>query len=408
MSLAGGLAMLAWALLVLSPTQTKLAGLLWLFLCLWAFALAIRHPQHLPTPTRQAALRWLAATSITLGTWLLMAMYWHEPCCKPSTELNSGMRLWLGALAACFWAKHWRPIPEWQSRINHGLAWACVSSLAIAIVMDRGELPSYPIPWSAAVAMLLAVLLPQALDANQDARQRRWWIACCALGLGAVLLSQSRGTYLAIGWLIYLGVTSSSSVHARVQPIKIAAGCALVAVAMGLTSVLPTDPLRIREGWNDWTTSRRAESQNTSLGARLALYDLALKTITASPWTGIGSHERLNRIHTLGQDLPPEEASKLAHAREQGHVHNAYLHHAMDGGVIGLIGFLATIGGLVYAARAWRHSHPVAQKQMLGIAFVHASTSLSNVNLAHNYYAVMLSLCVMLVVIQAHAQDGHR
>jgi hypothetical protein len=46
----------------------------------------------------------------------------------------------------------------------------------------------------------------------------------------------------------------------------------------------------------------------------------------------------------------------------------------------------------------------VAQRQMLGLAFVHASTSLSNVNLAHNYYVVMLSVCVMLVVIQASAE----
>lgn len=408
MSLAGGLPMLAWVLLVLSPTQTKLAGLLWLILCLWAFAMAIRHPQQAPAPTRQAAWRWLGACSVTLGSWLAMSVYWHEPCCKPSAELNSGLRLWLGALAACFWASHWQPIREWRSRINHGLAWACVSSLVIAIVMDRAELPSYPIPWSAAVAMVLTLLLPQALDANVNARERRWWLACCASGLAAVLLSQSRGAYLVVGWLIYLGVTLSPRLHARLQPLKIAVGCALVAMAMGLTSMLPTDPLRIREGWNDWISARHAESQNTSLGARLALYELALKTITESPWVGVGSQERLNRIHTLGQDLPPEEARKLTHAREQGHVHNAYLHHAMDGGVIGLVGFLASIGGLVYAARVWRHRHPTAQKQMLGIAFVHASTSLSNVNLAHNYYAVMLSMCVMLVVIQARAQDGPR
>ena len=406
MNLPGLLSLLAWVLLVVSPTQTKLAGLLWVILCLWGFALAFRHPPQNPTPTRQAALRWLAAASIMLASWLSMSLYWRDPCCKPSAEVSAGLRLWLGALAAYFWAKHWQPIPKWQSRINHGLAWACIASLLIAIVMDRGDLPSYPIPWSAAVAMVLTLLLPQALDASQNAPQRQWWFVCCACGLAAVLLSQSRGVYLVIGWLIYLVVTSSHSVHVRVQPIKIAAGCALVAMAMGLTSALPSDPLRIREGWNDWITARHAESQNTSLGARLALYELAVNTIAESPWVGVGSHERLSRIHTLGQNLPPEEASKLSHAREQGHVHNAYLHHAMDGGIVSLIGFLASIGGLIYAAMAWRHNNPVAQRQMMGLAFVHASTSLSNVNLAHNYYVVMLSLCVMLVVIQARAEGS--
>jgi O-antigen ligase len=407
MNLSAVLSLLAWVLLLLSPTQTKLAGLLWVILCLWGYALAFRHPQQYPTPTRQAALRWFAAANITLVSWLSMSFYWNEPCCKPSAEVSAGLRLWLGALAAFLWAKHWRPMPKWQNRINHGLAWACISSLVIAIVMTRGELPSYPIPWSAAVAMMISLLLPQALDATEDAQQRRWWLICCALGLAAVLLSQSRGTYLVIGWMIYLVVTSPHSMHVRVQPIKIAAGCAWVAIAMGLTSAMPSDPLRIREGWNDWNASRHSESQNTSLGALLVLYELAVNTIAASPWVGIGSHERLNRIHTLGQNLPPEEATKLSHAREQGHVHNGYLHHAMDGGIVSLIGFLASIGGLIYAARAWRHSNPMAQRQMLGLAFVHATTSLSNVNLAHNYYVVMLSMCVMLVIIQASADDTH-
>ena len=87
-------------------------------------------------------------------------------------------------------------------------------------------------------------------------------------------------------------------------------------------------------------------------------------------------------------------------------MHNAYLHHAMDGGIVALAGFLASIIGLLYAARAWSASQPIAQRQMLGIAFVHASASLSNVNLAHNYYAVMLSLCTTLVVIQALASNA--
>lgn len=404
MTLTGVLPMLAWILLVLSPTQTKLAGLLWVILCFWAVALALRHPPQASTPTRLAALRWLAACCITLGTWFVMSVYWNEPCCTLSADVGSGLRLWLGALAAYLWARHWAPLPEWKNRINHGLALACISSLLIAIVMDRGNLPSYPIPWSAAVAMVLCLLLPQALDAPHGAWQRRGWLLCCGLGLAAVFLSQSRGSYLAIGWLIYVWGSSSQSWNTRITPVRIAAGCALVTIVMALTSALPSDPLRIREGWNDWNASRHEESMNTSLGARLALYELALKTIGESPWVGVGARERLHRIHTLGQDLPPQEARKLAHAREQGHVHNAYLHSAMDGGMISLAGFLMSIGGLLYAAQAWKKTNPLARRQMLGVAFVHASASLSNVNLAHNYYAVMLSLCVTLIVIQSQSQ----
>lgn len=405
MSRYGLLPSLAWVLLVLSLSQTKLGGLLWVILCLWGFALALRHPPQVPTSARHAALRWLAACSITLASWLLMSIYWKEPCCTPSSELNAGLRLWLGALAALLWAQYWPVKPEWQCRINEGLALACITSLVMAIVLMRGQLPSHPIPWSAAVAMLLVLLFPQALDCAQNTAQRKWWLFCSMLGLAAVLLSQSRGTYLVVGWLIYVWVRSPSHAQGRIKPLQITIAGVMVAAVMGLTSGLPSDPLRIREGWNDWTSARQAENQNTSLGARLALYELAKKTISESPWVGVGSKERLHRIHNLGQNLPEQEASKLAHARTQGHVHNGYLHSAMDGGVIGLIGFLASIIGLVCAARVWQHGQPAARLQMQGLAFVHATTALSNVNLAHNYYAVMLSLCAMLVIIQARAQD---
>lgn len=404
MTISGFLPSVAWVLLVLSLTQTKLGGLLWVILCLWALALAVRHPSLGHSPTRQAALRCLMAACVTLVSCLLVSLYWKEPCCTPSSELNAGLRLWAGAFAAFLWAQYWPAKPEWHLRINQGLALACIASLVLVMVLERGQLPSHPIPWSAAVAMILVTLLPQAMDASLSASPRKWWLLCSGMGLAAVLLSQSRGTYLVIGWVIYVWVASSPHLHKRVKPIQIAIAITATAVAMGLTAVLPSDPLRIREAWSDWTSSRQAENQNTSLGARFALYTLAMETITDSPWFGVGGKERLRRIHSLGENLPEQEARQLDHARKQGHVHNGYLHSTMDGGIIGLTGFLASIIGLLCAAKAWKNAQPTARLQMLGLAFVHATTSLSNVNLAHNYYAVMLSLCTMLVIIQARSQ----
>jgi O-antigen ligase len=394
---------MAWLLLAMSTIHTKMGGLLWVILCLWAFWLALRKPAQARTPSRGAALRWLAACSITLTCWLLMSIYWKEPCCTPSPELNAGLRLWLGAIAAFLWTQYWQAQPEWHRRITQGLAMACIASLVMVVVLDRGRLPSHPIPWSAAVAMVLVLLLPQALG-TKNTPQRQWRLFCCGLGLAAVLLSQSRGSYLVLGWMVYVWVASSTPTHRRVKLMQITIASAAVAAAIGLTSALPSDPLRIREGWHDWNSARQTENHNSSLGARLALYELAIETIAESPWVGVGASERLRRIHSLGQNLPEPASSQLAHARTQGHVHNGYLHSAMDGGIIGLVGFLVLIGGLLYAAKALWHSHAIARQQMLGLAFVHATTSLSNVNLAHNYYAVMLSLCTMLVIIQASAQ----
>jgi hypothetical protein len=48
----------------------------------------------------------------------------------------------------------------------------------------------------------------------------------------------------------------------------------------------------------------------------------------------------------------------------------------------------------------------VASRQVQGVLFIHATASLTNVNLAHNYYAIMLSLSVALILLGAGARSG--
>ena len=398
----GGLLLL---LLVLSPTHTKLAGLLWLLAGLMAAVLAWRHPA-LPTDRLTLGARqWLLACTGMLALWQGMALYWQEPCCAYSSDINSGLRLWLAALAAYGLVRHWQAPAMGSGRIYDALALACVASLWLVLVNGRFELPSYPIPWSASVAMLLVLLFPAALQAPDGSARRRLWLLACGAGVAAVLLSQSRGAYVILGWMVYVWARSA---HGGFQwrrsfrPLLL--GLTLGAGVL-LTGWLPSDPLRMREGWNDLSASWRQDDYNNSLGGRLALYELAAHTVAESPWTGVGARERLHRIHTLGLDRPEPERSHLAHARTQGHVHNAYLHHAMDGGVISLLGFVLSIAGLWLAARTVRAGHAQTALQLQGLAFVHALTSVSNVNHAHNYYAVMLSLGVLLAFVLGRCQS---
>ena len=43
---------------------------------------------------------------------------------------------------------------------------------------------------------------------------------------------------------------------------------------------------------------------------------------------------------------------------------------------------------------------------MQGVLFMHATAGLSNVNMAHNFYAIMLSLSVAVILIGAGARAG--
>lgn len=398
--------LLLLGLLALSPLHTKIAGLLWVLSGLTAawWSWRYRHEPKVADAVSRAAWQWWLSCSVTLVLWQAMAWYWQEPCCDHSSDLNAALRWWLGALAAYGLVRHWRGQARSQGPLHHALALAGLCSLLVVLTHDRHELPSYPIPWSAGVAMLTVLLFPQALKAPPGSWQRRAWLAGCLAAVLAVLLSQSRGTYVLLAWMVYhwaRHLTAGAHWRQALRPL-LAAG--LLFTGIVASGLLPSDPLRMREGWNDIAASWREANYNTSLGGRFALYQLAADTVVESPWTGVGARERLQRIAQLGLDEPEPQRSLLSHARQQGHVHNAYLHNAMDGGLPGLAGFLMTIFGLMIAARTLQATHPVGSQQLQGLAFVHALASISNVNHAHNYYAVMLALCVMTVFVLARSQ----
>ncbi|MFM8692654.1 MAG: O-antigen ligase family protein [Limnohabitans sp.] len=394
-------------LLALTPTHTKIAGLLWLLACLIAAVIAWRSPVLASDESVRGARRWLMACLATLVLWQSMAMYWEEPCCDHSSDLNAAWRWTLGAWAGYLLVRRWRGDLALGAVIHHALAAACLASLALVLMVGRLDLPSYPIPWSASVGMLIMLLFPVALQTAHGNWMRRWWLTACAAGVAAVLLSQSRGAYIILGWMVYLWARAARPVLGWQQSMLPLAWAASLMAAIALSGLLPSDPLRMREGWNDIAASWRMADYNTSLGGRFALYRMASDTVSESPLLGVGARERLSRIRSLGLDRPEPERSLLAHARKQGHVHNSYKHHALYGGQISLVGFVLTIAGLLYAARALQNAHQVAALQLQGLAFVHGLTALSNVNHAHNYYVVMLSLSVLLAFVLIRCKSAH-
>jgi O-antigen ligase len=148
-------------------------------------------------------------------------------------------------------------------------------------------------------------------------------------------------------------------------------------------------------------TALETKDFNSSLGARVYLFQTGWDGFVESPWVGVGAAERTRRLQSAGLQLPPAETEHFSHVRTLGHVHNQYLHQAMDGGLLGLSGLLAILAGMIAAAWRLRRAHKIASQQLAGIAFVHATASLSNVNFAHNYYVLMLGLSISVVFLQA-------
>lgn len=395
----------------LSPLNTKLAGAAWLLLLLLALWLGAGPSRPRPAGAQAAATAWLLSCLAAMALWTGLSWVWDEPCCKLTADLGSGLRLLLAATATWVVARHRAAFAgRW---LPGAAAAACVFALVLALSLDRDRLPSHPIPWAVAVSFLVCLLWPHALDGRASPRGRAVWAFSAGCGIAAVLASQSRGAYAVLPWVLLLAALALRRRHRLLRPRSMGIAAVLLASALAAAISLPGDPLRVRRAWQEVDLAVSSSDYNSSLGARVFLFQMAWNGIHESPWIGLGATERLQRIRHAGEQLPPEQRERLTHVRQLGHAHNQYLHNALDGGLLGLAGLLALLAGMAVAARRlWRLS-PVAGQQMAGLLLMHAVAGLSNVNFAHNYYAVMLSLCIALVFLDAesappaHARPDH-
>lgn len=396
-----GLLALLWVGTALSPLNTKIAGAAWLILMLLALWLSLGPLRARASGLPAAALPWLLGCLVAMALWTGLSWVWDEPCCKLTADLGSGTRLLLAATATWVAARHAHALADLGPWPRRALAAACVLALVLALSVDRDRLPSHPIPWAVAVSFLICLLWPHALNARASPRSRAVWALCAGCGMAAVLASQSRGAYAILPWALLLGALALRRRDRPRRPRAIWITGLLLASALAAAISLPSDPLRVRRAWQEVEIAVERADYNTSLGARVYLFQMAWQGIQESPWTGLGAAERLQRIRHAGEHLPPEQRERLAHVRQLGHAHNQYLHHALDGGLLGLAGLLALLAGMAVAARRLWRLNPVAGQQMAGLLVMHAVAGLSNVNLAHNYYVVMLSLCIALVFLDA-------
>lgn len=397
----------ALVLLALSSLNSKIAGTLWgLAFIVTAIIAARQRPWPISDALDQIARVWLVATALGLILWIVSAAIWNELYPQYSSEINAGIRLVTGALAA-YWLTRvvrFRRSATGSHAITVALSIASLVALVVAqLAHEREQLPSHAIAWAAAMGLIIVLLVARAADSTQSARSRAVAALGVLCGAIAILGSQSRGVYPVIVWCVAVLLVSWYRRSASRAHVLIASAFSGLAIVIGLAIAIahPSDPLRLREAITSVQQVRDTQQYNTPTGARLYLFTLAWRTFKESPWIGVGAQNRLALIKESGLGESEAKAAALWHVRDLGHVHNAYLHHGMDGGVISLLGFLLPLGALAMMAIRLRPHSPASALQMWGILFVHAVSNLTSVNLAHNYYALMLVISVALVLVQA-------
>lgn len=399
---------LAGLLLAGSTASTKAAGAAWLLICLWAAWLALRH-RTITAPLTEAQQSLQQATRL-LALWVLAGfvlhsigvIYWSDPWSERHFDfrllITAGAAMWLVTRAP--WSERLIGVGPWLLLI------AGVAGMAVGIYANGSpdRTPTNTIPWGGGMALLAMVGWTYfSTPLRSTVVGQRWHptvLAMIAL-LMAVLLSGARGAYGAILWVVIVLVWRLLHPHsgARRWNWRYAAG------VVGVVAVFISQWPQALEFPQERAQLARTEIErylsapdadlswaNTSVGARLYMLEQTVQTLPKLGLWGAGREQRLALIQSWGQQANSPTILGL------GHIHNEYLQQALDHGIWGISAYLCYLIGLLVFAWRLRIQHPWAALSVLSMAFVLASTSLTNVNTAHNYTGVMLGLSVLWVV----------
>lgn len=394
--------LLALALaLAFSSLHGLAMGLSWLLLVLaggWV-AMTRRHPLASPAAVPWAKL-WLIVATLSLGLKATGVFYWSDPW----DERHGELRLFIGALAV-YALLRFKPLERSTLvLLANSLTLSSAAGLVWVLLFGRGDVASHPIPWAGAMAMASAFLLALSLKSDFSLGQRRIWLAGGLLALMAVLASQSRGAFGIVLWWFavclhnawrYWADKHSAPNQTSPKPRRLAWVAALLIglAALSQTPVLERPAQSLLDAVYEIRVSSESTTKgaNSSVGARLYMWQNSVAAIEASPWVGHGRDGRIGLLREWADAAQSDVVNQL------GHVHNEYLHQMLDHGLWGLSSQLVVLAGLMLICwQLLRRRCTVAAFSLAGMVFVHLTASMSNVNFAHNYYTASFSLFVGL------------
>lgn len=411
-----------------SPLSSKVGGLAWVLLCLAGLAAFFRskrtaqldhHRQHpyslaksayqTSSVVEEAARIWLLACLASAIIRIIPHAFWLDHWDRRHAEA----RLVLGALATVAlvkWPQFYRLTRFQVTNLGYALACACLVGLVITASNGRNT-PVHAIAWAVSLSFIICILAPMTLDTNFISKHRRLWLLAVLMGTMGVFLSQSRGVFGVFIWLAIGGyVAASNQTSLRLSTLQTRTWWMLTICFAMFIWLLYAQPIwlssvlqRLVEAWTEVSMSQNnpGEAANTSVGSRLFLWGKALDAIEGRPWFGYGKENSIAMIQQWGLEINSEQVQKL------GHLHNEFLDAWVSHGLMGIISLLVLATGMgLMVHKLWK-SHPYAAQSILGILFMHLTSGLSNTNMVHNFYGVMLSITISISLLIA-ASDPNK
>ncbi|MDO4795722.1 MAG: O-antigen ligase family protein [Brachymonas sp.] len=163
---------------------------------------------------------------------------------------------------------------------------------------------------------------------------RAWLLMGCMAGMLASILSGTRGAWLGLGVILAIyGAYLLFGRHFKRLALLAAASACLLGVALSVPSLKVED--RVQAAYSDMQAFAANSAANTSVGARLQMWQHAWQLYRARPLLGWQRHGYLEqqRIGIARQELDPLMA-------QLDHPHNEWLNLAAKDGTVGLLALL--------------------------------------------------------------------
>ena len=413
-----GLLLFFLGLVMASPTSTKIGGAAWLLFVLVGLWAALRLPRARPLthPLVMSSRFWLGICLVCLALQGVATLYWRDPWGDRHVEI----RLLLGAAASYALAQRLCVLPVQKIWITHALALACWAVLGVSYIYGR-ETPSNPIPWAAGVSLMVCVLLPQIFRSGVVRWQQMAWALSVLAGVAGVLLSQSRGSYGLVLWVVvFISLVAFRALVRRMRKSQksvanllvkeslsaATVGVSLVILLLSFPRIYLEPVARVQSAWNEIESFRPSEVDqaqsgvNTSVGIRLHMWRMAAKEIPQAWLFGHGREARIAWVHQLGDQQGLEFFKNLSH------LHNDALTALFDHGLFGLTSYLGLGVGLaaLVLSRAGRDTG--LSWSLAGVLWMHLTSGLTNANFGHNYYGVMLTLSLAVAWLVARDEKN--
>lgn len=391
--------------LTFSSLSTKAVGLAWLMLVVAGTLVFIKNRRQLNLIIDSPwAKIWLITTTLALVVKIIAMYYWTDPW----SERHGELRLFLGALTIYSLLGFVELSRNALCLFSYSLTFSSALGLICTVFYGRYAVPTHPIPWAGSMAMVSALLLALSLKSDFSITHRRVWFIGGIFAVMAVLSSQSRGSYGIVFWWLFVGVhhlmvrqiNTATGIRAlsklfNLQKLKVLGILIFGTMLLSQTPVLERPAQSLVDAVNEIRISQQSTSAgaNSSVGARLYMWQQSLLAIRESPWIGYGYDTRKKLLHEWAVAANSDEIKRL------GHVHNEYLHQLIDHGTWGLMSQLLYLGGLIFLCwKLFKAKIFVAAFSLSGLTFIHMTSSLTNVNFSHNYYTASFSFFIGLTL----------